>query len=185
MFEEVYLKTRNEMLKAIDVLKKQFAAIRVGQASSTLLDGVKCPVHSNLVPIIQLATIYCQDSRLVIVKPWDKALLKSIEKAIRLSDLGLDPQIKEDFIRVPIPSLTQDRRKDLLKQIKNRGEEAKIIVRNLRREGNLLFKASLKNAIISEDEEKKMHKSMQELTDKTITEIEKLIINKQNSIEMI
>lgn len=185
MLEEVYTKTRNEMSKAVDILKKQFAAIRVGQASSTLLDGIKCAIHNNLIPIVQLATIYCQDSRLVIVKPWDKTLLKLIEKAIRLSDLGLDPQITEDFIRIPIPSLTQDRRKDLIKQIKNRGEEAKIIVRNLRRDGNLFFKASLKNATISEDEEKKMHKSIQELTDKTIAEIEKLIINKQNSIEII
>lgn len=185
MLDDICSEAKEHMHKAIEALKKQLATIRTGRASVSLLDGVRVDFYGTLSPINQIATVGCPDSRSLSVKPWDKAMLKPIEKAIQEANLGLMPMIDSDIVRVPVPALTEERRKEFVKQSKQRGEDAKVAVRNARRDANEMFKDALKESSISEDDEKKGLKTTQELTDHAITEIDKLLTHKEAEIMVV
>lgn len=185
MLDSICSDAKDQMQKAIEALKKQLASIRTGRASVSLLDGVRVDFYGTPSPISQVASVGCPDSRSLVVKPWDKAMLKPIEKAIQEANLGLVPSIDSDIIRVPVPALTEERRKEFVKQAKHRGEDAKIAVRNARRDANELFKHALKDSGMSEDDEKKGLKTTQELTDHAIAEIDKLLTHKEAEIMVV
>lgn len=185
MLNSICSEAQEQMDKAIEALKKQLASIRTGRASVSLLDGVRVDFYGALSPISQVASVGSPDPRSLVVKPWDKAMLKPIEKAIQEANLGLVPMIDSDIVRVPVPALTEERRKEFVKQAKQRGEDAKIAVRNARRDANELFKHALKDSSMSEDDEKKGLKTTQELTDHAIAEIDKLLAHKEAEIMVV
>ena len=185
MLDNICSEAKEQMHKAVAALKKQLATIRTGRASVSLLDGVRVDFYGTLSPISQVATVGCPDPRSLSVKPWDKAMLKPIEKAIGEANLGLVPMIDNDMVRVPVPALTEERRKEFVKQARQRGEDAKIAVRNARRDANEMFKDALKESSISEDDDKKGHKTTQELTDHAIAEIDKLLTHKEAEIMVV
>lgn len=182
MLEDICGEAKDQMHKAVEALKKHLAAIRTGRASASLLDGVRIDYYGTPSPIAQVATVTIPDPRSLMIKPWDKGMLKPIEKAIQESNLGLTPMIDSDVVRVPIPSLTEERRKEFVKQARQRGEDAKIAARNARRDANEMFKEALKDSGMSEDDEKRGLKITQDLTDHTIAEIDKLLQHKEAEI---
>ena len=185
MLNDICSESQEQMHKAIDALKKQLASIRTGRATVSLLDGVKIDYYGTFSPIAQVASIACPDPRSLVVKPWDKAMLKPIEKAIQEANLGLSPQIDSDIVRIPIPALTEERRREFVKQSKQRGEDAKVAVRNARRDANEMFKDAVKEKSLSEDDEKKGLKTTQELTDQAISDIDKLLAHKEAEIMVV
>ncbi|MEI6805900.1 MAG: ribosome recycling factor [Myxococcaceae bacterium] len=185
MLNDICSQAKEQMSKAIDALKKQMATIRTGRATVSLLDGVRVDFYGVPSPISQIATVGCPDPRSLSVKPWDKAMLKPIEKAILEANLGLMPMIDSDIVRVPVPALTEERRKEFVKQAKQRCEDAKVAVRNARRDANEMFKDALKDKSISEDDEKKGLKITQEFTDQAIAEMDKLLAHKEAEIMVV
>lgn len=185
MLEDICSEAKEQMQKTLEALKKQLATIRTGRASVSLLDGVRVDYYGSISPISQVATVGSPDSRSLVVKPWDKAMLKPIEKAIQEANLGLVPMIDSDLVRVPVPALTEERRKEFVKQARTRGEDAKVAVRNARRDANELFKDAVKESGLSEDDEKKGLKTTQELTDHAIAEIDKLLVHKEAEIMVV
>lgn len=165
MIDDIAQDAEDGMKKAIEAFKRDLSKIRTGRANLSLLDGVKIEYYGTPTPLNQVASLNVADARLITVKPWEKNLLPQIEKAIRQSDLGLNPITDADLIRLPIPPLTQERRKDLVKQIKKMTEEARVKIRGARRDANDLLKSAEKDKEISEDDSKQGHKMIQELTD--------------------
>lgn len=182
MLDGICNDAKHEMDKVIEALKKHLASIRTGRASATLLDGVRVDYYGTPTPINQASTITTPEPRLIMIKPWEKAMLKPIEKAIMESNLGLVPANDGDVIRVPLPALTEERRREFVKQAKQRCEEAKVAVRNARRDANEMLKEALKDSDIGEDDEKKGLKQVQDLTDKYIAEIDKIGAGKEAEI---
>jgi ribosome recycling factor len=182
MFNEICSDAKEQMHKTIEVLKKQLATIRTGRASTSLLDGVKVDYYGTPSAINQIANVATPDSRTLSVKPWDKNMLKPIEKAIQEANLGLNPVVDGDMVRIPVPQLTEERRKEFVKQAKQRCEDAKISARNARRDANELLKEATKEGGITEDEEKRALKVVQDLTDGTIAELEKIVEHKEAEI---
>lgn len=168
--------------KTIDVLKKQLASIRTGRAHASLLDSVKIDYYGTPTPLAQVATITTSDPRTLVVKPWEKGLQKIIEKAILEANLGLTASTDSDIVRVPVPALTEERRKEFCKQAKARAEEAKLAVRNARRDANEMLKVATKDGDISEDEEKRGLKSVQDATDGAISNIDDIVAKKEEEI---
>ncbi len=185
MLDNICSEAKEQMHKAVEALKKQLAAIRTGRASVSLLDGVRVDYYGTPSPISQIATIGCPDPRSLTVKPWDKAMLKPIEKAIQDANLGLNAAVDSDIVRVPVPALTEERRKEFVKQARQKGEDAKVAVRNARRDANDMFKEALKESSMSEDDEKRGLKTTQELTDHAIIEIDKLLAHKEAEIMVV
>lgn len=185
MLDDICSESKDQMQKATEALKKQLATIRTGRANVSLLDGVKIDFYGAFSPINQVASVACPDPRCLVVKPWDKAMLKPIEKAIGEANLGLVPMIDSDIVRVPIPSLTEERRKEFVKQARQRGEDAKIAVRNARRDANEMFKDAVKEKSLSEDDEKRGLKITQDLTDQAISDIDKLLSHKEAEIMVV
>ena len=173
------------MDKSIQSLKKDISTLRTGRANTNMLDTIKVDVYGQLMPIDQLATISVPEARLISVQVWDKANIPLIDSAIQKSDIGINPQIDGQIIRLRIPDLTEDRRKELIKVLKNMGEKSKIAIRNIRREANDNLKSLLKNKDISEDEEKKNEKEIQVLTDKHIDLVDKKVLSKEKDIMTI
>ena len=173
------------MDKSIFSLKKDISTLRTGRANVTMLDSIKVDVYGQLMPIDQLATVSVPEARLISVQVWDKANVTLIESAIQKSELGINPQIDGQIIRLRIPDLTEERRKDLIKVLKNMGEKGKIAIRNIRREANEELKKKLKDKIISEDDNKNFEKNIQKLTDSNIEIIEKVIDEKEKEIIQI
>ena len=173
------------MDKSIQSLKKDISTIRTGRANTNMLDTIKIDVYGQLMPIEQLATISVPEARLISIQVWDKGNVTLIESAIQKSELGINPQIDGQIIRLRIPDLTEERRKDLIKVLKNMGEKSKISIRNIRREANEDLKKKLKDKIISEDDNKNFEKNIQKLTDLNIEIIEKVIIEKEKEIIQI
>jgi ribosome recycling factor len=171
-----------KMLKSIEAFKSELAKIRTGRAHPGILDQVHVDYYGSPVPISQVANVSLLDARTISVQPWEKGMGAKIEKAIRESDLGLNPSAQGDLIRVPMPPLTEERRKELTKVVKNAGEDAKIAVRNLRRDANEQAKKLLKDKAITEDEDRRSQDDVQKLTDKTIAEIDKLIASKEAEV---
>jgi ribosome recycling factor len=175
----------SKMDKSIHSLKKDISTLRTGRANTNMLDTIKVDVYGQLMPIDQLATISVPEARLISVQVWDKANIPLIDSAIQKSDIGINPQIDGQIIRLRIPDLTEDRRKELIKVLKNMGEKSKIAIRNIRREANEDLKKKLKDKIISEDDNKNFEKNTQKLTDTNIDKIEKILIEKEKEISQV
>ena len=173
------------MDKSIYSLKKDISTLRTGRANINMLDTIKVDVYGQLMPVDQLATISVPEARLISIQVWDKANINIIEGAIQKSELGINPQIDGQIIRLRIPDLTEERRKDLIKVLKNIGEKGKIAIRNIRREANEELKKKLKNKEISEDDSKNFEKQIQKLTDTNIENIEKILSTKEKEISQI
>jgi len=171
-----------KMLKSIESFKSELAKIRTGRAHPGILDQVQVDYYGSPVPISQVANVSLLDARTISVQPWEKGMGAKIEKAIRESDLGLNPSTQGDLIRVPMPPLTEERRKELTKVVKNAGEDAKVSVRNVRRDANEQAKRMLKDKEITEDEDRRSQDDVQKLTDKTIAEIDKLVAGKEAEV---
>ena len=174
-----------KMDKSISSLKKEISTLRTGRANINMLDMIKVDVYGQLMPINQLATISVPEARLISIQIWDKTNISLIESAIQKSDLGINPQIDGQMMRLRIPDLTEDRRKELIKILKSMGEKSKIAIRNIRREANEELKKKLKDKNISEDENKNYEKNIQKLTDTNIENIEKILNEKEKEISRI
>ena len=175
----------SKMDKSIQSFKKEISSLRTGRANINMLDIIKIDVYGQLMPIDQLATVSVPEARLISIQVWDKTNIALIESAIQKSELGINPQIDGQIIRLRIPDLTEDRRKDLIKILKNMGEKAKVAIRNIRREANEDLKKKLKDKSLSEDENKSFEKNIQNLTDKNIKNIENISIEKEKEISQI
>tara|TARA_B100000242_G_scaffold174492_1_gene125002 strand:+ start:634 stop:1155 length:522 start_codon:yes stop_codon:yes gene_type:complete len=173
------------MDKSIISFKKDISTLRTGRANTNMLDTIKIDVYGQLMPIDQLATISVPEARLISIQVWDKANIQLIESSIQKSELGINPQTDGQIIRLRIPDLTEDRRKELIKILKNMGEKSKVAIRNIRREANEDLKKKLKEKIISEDENKNYEKNIQKLTDTHIENLEKILSEKEKEIIQI
>ena len=173
------------MDKSINSFKKDISTLRTGRANTNMLDTIKVDVYGQLMPIEQLATISVPEARLISIQVWDKANIQLIESAIQKSELGINPQIDGQIIRLRIPDLTEERRKELTKILKNKGEKSKVAIRNIRREANEDLKKKLKGKIISEDQNKNYEKNIQKLTDTHIENLEKILSEKEKEIIQI
>ena len=173
------------MDKSIQSLKKDISTLRTGRANINMLDTIKVDVYGQLMPINQVATVSAPEARLITIQVWDKANINLVESTIQKSELGINPQIDGQMIRLRIPDLTEERRKDLIKILKNMGEKTKIAIRNIRREANEDLKKKLKEKEISEDENKNFEKNIQKLTDNNIQNIEKILSEKEKEIIQI
>jgi len=171
-----------KMAKSIEAFKNELAKVRTGRAHPGILDQVQVEYYGSMVPVSQVANVSLMDARTISVQPWEKGMGAKIEKAIRESDLGLNPASMGDLIRVPMPPLTEERRRELTKVVRHAGEDAKVAVRNLRRDANEQAKKLLKDKVITEDDERRSQDEIQKLTDKTITEIDKLVQGKEAEI---
>jgi ribosome recycling factor len=170
------------MGKTIENLKLNLSKVRTGRAHTGLMDHIQVDYYGTPSPLHQVANVTLIDSRTIGVQPWEKKMVAIVEKAIRESDLGLNPATSGDLIRVPMPALTEERRRELTKVIKHEGEETKIAVRNIRRDANEALKKMVKDKLISEDEERRAQDDTQKLTDKHIAEIDKLLTQKESEI---
>jgi len=175
----------SKMDKSVQSLKKDLSTLRTGRANSNMLDTIKIDVYGQLMPIEQLGTVSVPEARLISIQVWDKANITLIDSAIQKSELGINPQIDGQIIRLRIPDLTEERRKDLIKVLKNMGEKGKISIRNIRREANEELKKKLKDKIITEDENKNFEKNIQKLTDVNIESIDKILSEKEKEILQI
>ena len=171
-----------KMARSVESFKGELQKIRTGRAHPGILDQVHVDYYGSMVPISQVANVTLLDARTISVQPWEKGMGAKIEKAIRESDLGLNPASQGDLLRVPMPALTEERRKDLTKVVRNAGEDARIAVRNLRRDANEHAKKLLKDKEITEDEERRSLDELQKLTDRTIGEIDRLVSGKEAEI---
>ncbi|KMW48455.1 ribosome recycling factor [Ralstonia insidiosa] len=179
---DVKKNAEQKMQKSIEALKTDLAKIRTGRAHTGLLDHVQVDYYGSMVPISQVANVTLVDARTIGVQPWEKKMVQVVEKAIREADLGLNPATMGDIIRVPTPALTEERRKELTKVVKGEGEDAKVAVRNLRRDANEQLKKLVKDKAISEDDERRGGDEVQKLTDKFVAEIDKLVAEKDKEI---
>ena len=173
------------MDKSISAFKKEISTLRTGRANTNMLDTIKVDVYGQIMPIDQLGTINVPEARLISIQVWDKSNISLIEAAIQKSELGINPQIDGQIIRLRIPDLTEERRKDLIKILKNMGEKSKVSIRNIRREANEELKKKLKDKIISEDQNKNFEKNIQKLTDTNIENIDKILVEKEKEISQI
>ena len=173
------------MEKSIQSFKKDISTLRTGRANTNMLDTIKVDVYGQMTPISQLATISVPEARLISIQVWDKNNINLIESSIQKSELGINPQTDGQMIRLRIPDLTEERRKELIKILKNMGEKGKIAIRNIRREANEDIKRKLKEKKISEDDNKNFEKNIQKLTDESIENIEKILSQKEKEIIQI
>ncbi|MBW2590086.1 MAG: ribosome recycling factor [Deltaproteobacteria bacterium] len=182
MIESIYQETRDNMGKSIDALKNEFNRVRTGRASLTILDGIRVDYYGTLTPLNQMATLAVPESRLITIQPWDVSVIKEVEKAILKSDLGLTPSNDGKIIRISIPPLTEERRKELVKVINKISEDHKIAVRNIRRDSNELLKGLKKDSDISEDDAFKAQDQVQKITDEYIKLIDDVNKDKEKEI---
>ena len=179
---EIKKTAETKMGKSIEAFKSELQKVRTGRAHPGLLDQVHVDYYGAMVPISQVANVTLLDARTISVQPWEKGMGAKIEKAIRESDLGLNPAAQGDLLRVPMPALTEERRKDLTKVVRHAGEDTKIAVRNLRRDANEHLKRLLKDKLATEDEERRAQDEVQKLTDRVIAEVDRLIQAKETEI---
>ena len=171
-----------KMLKTIEVVKSNFASVRAGRANAGVLDRIMVEYYGTPTPLNQVAAVSTPDPRTLTIQPWDASLLKEIEKAIQCSDLGINPQNDGRLIRLTFPQLTEERRKDLTKQVKKYAEDGKVAVRNIRRDAMDDIKAAKKNSEITEDDQKGLEKELQDLTDKRCKDIDELCAKKEQEL---
>lgn len=180
--QEVRQSAEQKMNRSFDSLKASLSKIRTGRAHTGLLENLTVDYYGNPTPLSQVATLTLMDARTIGVSPWEKKMVATVEKAIRDSDLGLNPAASGDTIRVPMPALTEERRKELVKVIKTDGEEGKIAVRNIRRDANEQLKKLVKDKLISEDDERRAQEDIQKLTDRFVADIDKALTQKESEI---
>jgi len=185
MIPELKKNTESKMQKSLEALKNDLGKIRTGRASTGLLDHIMVDYYGSPTQLSQVANVTLMDSRTLSVQPWEKTMLGKIEKAIRDSDLGLNPSSMGDVVRVPMPALTEERRRDLLKVARSEGEDAKIAIRNLRRDANSSLKDALKSKEIGEDDERRAQDDVQKLTDKYIAEVDKMLAHKEQDLMQV
>ena len=182
MIPELKKSTEHRMAKSVEAFKADLAKVRTGRAHTGLLDHVTIDYYGTPTPINQIAKVTLLDARTIGVSPFEKKIVQAVEKAIRDSDLGLNPAAMGDTIRVPMPPLTEDRRKELIKVVKHEAENARVAVRNLRRDANHTLKEALKKKEVSENDEHRAQEEVQKLTDRHIAEIEKLLQQKESEL---
>ena len=182
---EIKKSAEHKMNASIEALKGNLAKVRTGRANPAILDTVHVEYYGSMLPLSQVANLSLLDARTIGVAPWEKGMGAKIEKAIRESDLGLNPASQGDLIRVPIPPMTEERRKELTKVVKGEGEQTKIAIRNLRRDANEQAKKLVKDKLASEDDERRSQDDIQKLTDRMIAEVDKLVASKEQDIMAI
>lgn len=174
--------TDQKMQKSIEALKADLAKVRTGRAHPGILDHIQVDYYGNPTMLTQVANVTLIDARTIGVQPWEKKMVAVVEKAIRESDLGLNPSTQGDMIRVPTPALTEERRREMVKLVKNEAEDAKIAIRNIRRDANEALKKLLKDKACSEDDERRAQDEIQKLTDKFVTDVDKLVAEKEKEV---
>ena len=185
MISELKKNIEQKMLKSVEALKTDLAKVRTGRAHTGLLDHVMVEYYGSMVPVNQVANITLIDARTIGVQTWEKPMLGKVERAIRDSDLGLNPANMGELLRVPMPALTEERRRDLTKVVRHEGETAKVAIRNLRRDANQQLKDAVKDKEISEDDERRGEDEVQKLTDRYVAEIDKLLAQKEQELMQI
>ena len=182
MIADIKKNTESKMQKSLEALKNDLAKIRTGRAHTGLLDHIQVEYYGSMVPLANVANVTLVDARTIGVQPWEKPMVAKVEKAIRDSDLGLNPATQGELIRVPMPALTEERRKELTKVVKHEGENAKVAVRTLRRDANAHLKDGVKAKDISEDDERRAQDDIQKLTDRYVAEIDKMLAQKESEL---
>lgn len=185
MIAELKNISESKMQKSLESLKNDLQKIRTGRAHTGLLDHIQVDYYGSMVPVNQIANITLVDARTIGVQPWEKNMASKVEKAIRDSDLGLNPASQGDLIRVPMPALTEERRRDLIKVVKTEGESAKVAIRNLRRDANTQLKDALKKHEIPEDDERRTQDDIQKLTDRYVSEVDKMLALKEAELMQV
>ena len=180
--QEIKKQAVEKMAKSVETLKHDLAKVRTGRAHVGLIDHLRVDYYGAETPINQVANVTLSDARTIAVQPFEKKMVQAVEKAIRDSDLGVNPATSGDVIRIPMPPLTEERRKELVKVVKHEGENSKVAVRNIRRDAMNHVKALLKDGEVSEDDDKRAEKEIQQLTDKSIADIEKLVAEKEKEL---
>ena len=180
--QDIKKNAEHKMQQSVEAFKSSLTKVRTGRANPGLLDTVQVEYYGSMLPISQVANVSLLDARTIGVAPWEKGMGAKIEKAIRESDLGLNPSSQGDLIRVPMPAMTEERRKELTKVVRSEGENAKIIVRNQRRDANEAVKKLVKDKLASEDDERRAQEDIQKLTDRMIAEVDRLVASKEQDI---
>ena len=182
MVDEILAETKGDMDKAVDAFKREVATVRTGRANASLLDSIRVEYYGSQVPVNQVASVAIPEPRLIVLQPFDKTVIPELEKAIQASNLGLNPSNDGNVVRLPIPQLTEERRKDLVKVVRGMGEECKVSIRNHRRDGNDLLKSGQKDGEIPEDEAKRGADQIQQATDGHVKLIDTLLSEKEAEI---
>jgi ribosome recycling factor len=182
MTDEIFASAEHRMKRAVEILQRDYGNIRTGRASPSLLDRIQVDYYGTPTPVNNLATISVPEPRLIVVQPWDRTALPSIEKAIQKSDLGLNPSSDGTVIRLAIPQLTEERRKEIVKQVHRRAEEGRVAVRNIRRESHDELKKQERDHAISEDDLKRSNDRLQKMTDKYVAEIDEVARRKEHDV---
>jgi len=185
MLEDIKKDAADRMSKCVASLRNELKKLRTGRASTSLLEHVRVDYYGSEVPLQQVANVAVEDSRTLTVVPWEKQLVPVIEKAIMKSDLGLNPATAGSVIRVPLPALTEERRRELAKVVRHEGENAKVAIRNVRRDVMHELKEMLKEKLISEDVERKAHEEVQKLTDKYVAEVDQVLVEKEKDLMQV
>ncbi len=183
--DDIVRDLHQRIAKTLDDLKRELTNVRTGRANLHLLDGVRVDYYGTATPLNQVATLSVPEARLIVVKPWEKNMIPPIEKAIRDANLGLNPQSDKDLVRVPIPPLTEERRRDIVKQVKTKGEDHKIAVRSERRDAKELLEAAKKDGDIAEDEAKKALDKVQKETDDGVKKVDEIVAAKEKEVMQV
>ncbi len=182
MVDDILQECESGMKRAIEAFQRDLSRVRTGRANLSLLDGIRVDYYGTPTPLNQVASLNVADARLITIKPWEKNMIPIIEKAVRSSDLGLNPVADSELVRLPIPPLTQERRKDLVKQIKKMTEDARVAVRGARRDANDMLKEAVKDGDVTEDAAKAGSKKIQDLTDRYIEQVDEVAGKKEKEI---
>lgn len=182
MVNDVIKDLQQSLEKGLEAFRRDLAKVRTGRANVSILDGVRVDYYGTPTPLNQVAALNVPDARLITVKPWEKSLIPEIEKSIRAAQLGLNPASDGEIVRVPLPALTEERRKDLVKVVRKMAEEGKVALRNARRDANEMLKEALKDKSITEDEEKQGLKKVQDTTDAAVVKIDDILSKKEKEI---
>lgn len=180
--DDVVKELKARIDKTLEDLKQGLAKIRTGRANAAMLDGIRVDYYGTSTPLAQCAAIAVPEPRMITVKPWDKGIMKDLEKAIREANLGLNPMNDGEIIRLPVPALTEERRKDIAKQVKTKGEDHKVAIRNERRDANERLKTLLKDKVITEDDNKRTQEKVQKETDGGVTKVDELVAKKEKEV---
>ncbi|MDC0709400.1 ribosome recycling factor [Stigmatella sp. ncwal1] len=180
--EDVLKELKGRIDKTLDDLKRELSKVRTGRASTAILDGIRVDYYGTPTPLAGVANVNAPEPRLITIKPFDKSVLKDIEKAIREANLGINPMNDGEMIRLPFPPLTEERRKDIAKQVKSKGEEHKVAIRNIRRDANEVLKEKLKAKTLTEDENKRTSEKVQKETDAGVTKVDEIIAAKEKEV---
>lgn len=182
MSDAVFKETQERMKKTVEAVKRDFSKLRAGKATPAILDDLLVEAYGSATPLNQVGTVGAPEPRLLVIQPWDKTLIAAIEKSIRASDLGFNPSNDGNVVRIPIPALTEERRKELVKVAKGYAEEGRISVRNARRDANDALKKEKKDGALTEDEEKRSHDRIQDMTNEFVKEIDEVLEAKEKEI---